>query len=108
MTRAETQRQKRTHTGFTMVEVVAAVAILGIWFTLLVTLVSDGVASETTSHIRLEASLLADEVLADAEATLLSGGAIKSQMLARHGGGSQHARRGVSQCHARFTVQKSN
>jgi len=76
MTRAETQRLKRTHTGFTMVEVVAAVAILGIWFTLLVTLVSDGVASETTSHIRLEASLLADEVLADAEATLLSGGAI--------------------------------
>ncbi|MEE3332585.1 MAG: prepilin-type N-terminal cleavage/methylation domain-containing protein [Myxococcota bacterium] len=76
MTKAETQHLRHKRGGFTMVEVVAAVAILGIWFTLLVTLVSDGVASETTSHIRLEASLLADEVLADAEATLLTGGAI--------------------------------
>lgn len=60
--------------GFTMLEVVAAVAIVGIWFTMLVTLSSNSTRAERESQEVLAASLIADEALADAEAALVTGG----------------------------------
>jgi prepilin-type N-terminal cleavage/methylation domain-containing protein len=79
MTKAEPQSPSPTPTradGFTMIEVVAAVVILGLWFTVLVTIVSGGVSVESLSRLRLEASLVADEALADAEAALLTGAGV--------------------------------
>lgn len=83
MTRAEAPALtvRRRAGGFTMIEVVAAVVVLGIWFTVLVTIVSSGVAVEATNRLRLEASLVADEALADAEATLLTGGGVRQIQL---------------------------
>ncbi|MCA9509448.1 MAG: hypothetical protein R3E88_09460 [Myxococcota bacterium] len=60
--------------GFTMLEVVAAIGIITIWYFFLVTLAGDSTARERESKESLEASLIADEALADAEAALVAGG----------------------------------
>jgi prepilin-type N-terminal cleavage/methylation domain-containing protein len=64
---------RASRAGFTLIEVVGAVAIVGIWFLILSTAAFNGIAAESRSQRRLEASLIADEVLADAEAQMLLG-----------------------------------
>ncbi|MBW2269174.1 MAG: prepilin-type N-terminal cleavage/methylation domain-containing protein [Deltaproteobacteria bacterium] len=59
--------------GFTLLEVLAAVALLGIVFTALARSASVGVLSEGDSRRRLEASLVADLQLAELELAALSG-----------------------------------
>ena len=59
--------------GFTLLEVLAAVALLIVLFIPLVRVAIDGLRSEGVSRRRLEASLIADEALAVIEAGLLSG-----------------------------------
>jgi len=61
--------------AFTLLEVMAAVAVVAIVFTTLARVASQGLQSEGTSHRRLEASLLADSVLADIEDGLAAGAA---------------------------------
>lgn len=54
--------------GFTLLEVLAAVALLGILFTVLAGIAIRGLRSEGESKRRLDASLLADRQLIDLEA----------------------------------------
>jgi len=57
--------------GFTLIEVVGAVAIVGIVFLVLSTATFRGIAAEGTAHRRLEASLVADDALAEVEIQML-------------------------------------
>lgn len=61
---------RTTERGFTLLEVLAAIAILGILYTVLTDSAIEGLRSEKTSQRRLEASLLADRRLADLELQL--------------------------------------
>lgn len=63
----------RSDQGFTLLEVMAAVAIIAIVFTTLARVASEGLRSEGSSKRRLEASLLADAALADIEAQFVDG-----------------------------------
>lgn len=63
---------RRAH-GFTLLEVMAAVAVLGILTTVLVRVASQGMAAEGDARRRLEASLLADQVLLELETAWKSG-----------------------------------
>ena len=56
--------------AFTLLEVLAAVAILGILYTVLAGAAMDGLIAEGTNKRRLEASLLADRQLAELELQL--------------------------------------
>jgi len=53
--------------GFTLLEVLAAVAILGIWYMVAATIAMQGLRAEGQSQRQIRASLIADEVLADLE-----------------------------------------
>jgi len=64
----------RAEQGFTLLEVLAAVLIFAIWFTVIATAVTQGISRESEGRLRLEASLLADHVLADIETQVLLGG----------------------------------
>jgi prepilin-type N-terminal cleavage/methylation domain-containing protein len=64
---------RRSERGFTLLEVLAAVAIIGIVFSTLMRAQSEGLRSEGSSKRRLEASLLADEVLAEVEEQISTG-----------------------------------
>lgn len=71
-------------TGFTLFEVMAAVLVLGVLYTMLATTAIHGLRSEGESKRRLEASLLADENLMELEGGLAAGifpeiGAIESE-----------------------------
>lgn len=70
-TEAITSRRRRS--GMTLLEVLAAVALLGIVFTALARSATLGVLSEGDSRRRLEASLLADSRLAQLELAASSG-----------------------------------
>lgn len=59
--------------GFTLLEVMVAVAILGIVLSLLVQASVGGMAIEGDAHRRLAASLIADHLLADLESQALLG-----------------------------------
>jgi len=61
--------------GFTLLEVLAAVAIFGLVFTALASVSMQWIAAEGDNARRLRASLLADAVLADLEAQLAGGAA---------------------------------
>lgn len=61
--------------GFTLLEVLAAVAILGIWYVILAAVAIGGLRAQGESQRRLEASFLADEAIAEIEAGLNSGNA---------------------------------
>jgi len=61
--------------GFTLLEVLAAVAIFGLVFTALAGVSMQWIAAEGDNSRRLRASLLADAVLADLEAQIARGAA---------------------------------
>lgn len=63
----------RSERAFTMLEVLAAVAILGIVYTTLARAAMEGLRAEGDSRRRLEASLLADSQLSDIEIQIESG-----------------------------------
>ncbi len=59
--------------AFTLLEVLAAVAILGIWYTVIATGALRGLRSEGENLRHLRASLVADEQLAEIESAVLLG-----------------------------------
>ncbi len=59
--------------GFTLLEVLAAVAILGIWYMVIAALAMQGLRSEGESRRLLEASLVADAAIADLESSISEG-----------------------------------
>lgn len=65
------KRAERQSAGFTLIEVVGAVAIVGIVFLVLSTATFQGIAAEVTSHRLLEASMVADDALAEVEVQML-------------------------------------
>lgn len=66
---------RRAERGLTLLEVLGAVALLGILYTVLAGNAIEGLRSEGESRRRLAASLLADELLAQIELGLQSGAA---------------------------------
>ena len=64
---------RRAERGLTLLEVLGAVALLGILYTVLAGSAIDGLRSEGESRRRLAASLLADQQLAEIELALGSG-----------------------------------
>jgi prepilin-type N-terminal cleavage/methylation domain-containing protein len=64
---------KRAESGFTLLEVLAAVAVLGILYPILMAWAGEGIRNEGVSKRRLEASLIADRRLADLEADFQNG-----------------------------------
>ncbi len=68
---------RRPATGFTLLEVMAAVAILGVLYVVLATSAMQTLAALGESRRRLEASLLADKHLATAEEPLSLGTALE-------------------------------
>lgn len=64
---------RSTERGFTLIEVLAAIAILGLLYTLLSESAIQGLRSEKASLRRLEASLIADSWLAELEMQLGAG-----------------------------------
>lgn len=63
----------RGRSGFTLLEVLAAVAILGIWFTVLAGVAIQGLRAEGGNERLIRASLAADAVLTDLEAQIAAG-----------------------------------
>ena len=64
---------RRAERALTLLEVMAAVALLGILYTFLAKAATQGVRSEADSRRRMEASLLADAALAEIETRLAAG-----------------------------------
>jgi prepilin-type N-terminal cleavage/methylation domain-containing protein len=64
---------RRPDAGFTLLEVMAAVAVVGIVFTVLARAENEGLLEEGVSRRRLEASLLADRVLSEFEEQIATG-----------------------------------
>jgi prepilin-type N-terminal cleavage/methylation domain-containing protein len=63
----------RTRAGFTLLEVLAAAAVVGAAFTVVAKANIQGLRAEGTAGRRLEASLLADRVLSELEVQLMIG-----------------------------------
>jgi len=59
--------------GFTLLEVLAAVAILAIWYMVMASIATQGLRAEGESQRRLRASLLADSILVDLESNQVLG-----------------------------------
>jgi prepilin-type N-terminal cleavage/methylation domain-containing protein len=68
---------RRAERALTLLEVMAAVALLGILYTFLAKAATQGVRSEADSRRRMEASLLADRKLAEIETRLAAGEALQ-------------------------------
>jgi prepilin-type N-terminal cleavage/methylation domain-containing protein len=68
---------RRAERALTLLEVMAAVALLGILYTFLAKAATQGVRSEAESRRRMEASLLADATLAEIETLLAAGETLK-------------------------------
>jgi prepilin-type N-terminal cleavage/methylation domain-containing protein len=64
---------RRGSPGFTLLEVLAAVAVIGVAFTSLAAWNIDGLRAESLARGRLEASIVADYVLSELEAELAAG-----------------------------------
>jgi len=74
MQRADRGRRGRARRrGFTLIEVLAAVLVLGVLYTVLAGVAIEGLRAEGTSKRRLEASLLADRLLAELEEQIAGG-----------------------------------
>ncbi len=67
---------RRAERGLTLLEVLAAVAVLGLLYTVLASAAVQGLRSEGESRRRLEASLLMDEQLVEIEAQIAAGAAL--------------------------------
>lgn len=65
--------RRRSSSGFTLLEVLGAVAILGIWYVILAGIAMQGLRAEGESERRIRASMLADEVMAELEAQTARG-----------------------------------
>ncbi len=65
----------RSRLGFTLFEVLAAVAVLGLLYTVLARVAIHGLRAEGEANRRMQASLLADRALGDLQAELAAGGA---------------------------------
>jgi prepilin-type N-terminal cleavage/methylation domain-containing protein len=63
----------RQRGGFTLLEVLAAVAILSIWYLVIANAAVQGLRAEGQSRRRLEAGLVADRRLAEVEAAAMTG-----------------------------------
>jgi prepilin-type N-terminal cleavage/methylation domain-containing protein len=63
----------RSRSGFTLLEVMAAVALLAILYTVLARVAIEGLRGENDSHRRLEAAMLADARIAESFTALSSG-----------------------------------
>jgi prepilin-type N-terminal cleavage/methylation domain-containing protein len=63
----------RRNAGFSLLEVLGAIAILGIWFAIISEIAMLGLRNEGRSHRAMLASLVADEVLAEMEIGMLTG-----------------------------------
>ncbi len=64
---------KRSERAFTLIEVLGAIALLGIVYPIIITWAGQGIRSEGNSRRRLEASLIADKRLADIEIAFING-----------------------------------
>jgi type II secretory pathway pseudopilin PulG len=69
------ERARRVGAGFTLLEVLGAVVVIGVSFTLLARANIQALRAENVARRQLEASLLADRALAEIEAGLLTGSA---------------------------------
>lgn len=63
----------KTNSGFTLFEVLAAVAILGVFFVVLANVALDGMRFEGDAERRMRASVLADRFLAEVEHAFSTG-----------------------------------
>ena len=66
-------RDRTVRAGFSLLEVLGAIAILGIWFAVIAELAMVGLRAEGRSHRMLLASLVADDVLSEIEIEMMSG-----------------------------------
>jgi prepilin-type N-terminal cleavage/methylation domain-containing protein len=66
-------RAERSHGAFTLLEVLAAVAVLGLVYSILATSAIQGLRAEGDAGRRLRASLLADQRISDIEAQIAAG-----------------------------------
>jgi len=66
-------RRARARRGFTLLEVLGAVLVLAVLYTVLAEVAISGLRAEGENRRRLEASLLADDMLMEIESGLLSG-----------------------------------
>lgn len=64
---------RRNGQGFTLLEVLGAVAVLGIWYFVLAAWATDGLIREGQSLRKMRAGLIADRTLAELEAISLDG-----------------------------------
>ena len=67
-------RRSRSRSAFTLLEVLAAVAILGVLYVVLADVAIQGLRAEGRSRRRMEASLVADRALSDIETEIEAGG----------------------------------
>lgn len=74
-TRASLPRRSEWRSGFTLLEVLAAVAILGVWYIVLAAMSADGLRKEGETHRRVQASLIADQMLSEYEVATIAGSA---------------------------------
>lgn len=68
-----TRTGRKTSRGFTLLEVLGAVAVLGIWYFVLAAWATDGLIREGQSLRKLRAGLIADRTLSELEAMSLQG-----------------------------------
>jgi prepilin-type N-terminal cleavage/methylation domain-containing protein len=66
---------KRRLQGFTLLEVLAAVAILAIWYVVIAAVATDGLRKQGISIRSMEASEIASRIISEIEATTLDGSA---------------------------------
>lgn len=71
--RGPTTAGARPARGFTLLEVLAAVAILAVWFILIAGTAMQGLRAEGISRRRLEAAMIADQAMAELQAASVDG-----------------------------------
>ena len=69
------QNRRWRRQGFTLLEVLAAVAILAIWYVVIASVATDGLRKQGISVRSMEASAIASRIIAEIEAKTLDGSA---------------------------------